>query len=70
MKSIYLDNAATTQLAPEVAEAMIPVLRDVFGNPSSTHAVGRKAKALIETSRRDIAHLLLLLAVQRQITLR
>ena len=47
MKSIYLDNAATTQLAPEVAEAMIPVLRDVFGNPSSTHAIGRKAKALI-----------------------
>jgi len=58
VKSIYLDNAATTQLAPEVAEAMIPVLSDVFGNPSSTHAVGRKAKALIETSRRDIASLL------------
>lgn len=58
MKSIYLDNAATTQLAPEVAEAMIPVLSDIFGNPSSTHSVGRKAKALIETSRRDIASLL------------
>ena len=58
MKSIYLDNAATTQLAPEVAEVMIPVLSDVFGNPSSTHSVGRKAKALIETSRRDIANLL------------
>jgi cysteine desulfurase len=58
VKSIYLDNAATTQLAPEVAEAMIPVLKDVFGNPSSTHAIGRKAKALIEISRRDIAHLL------------
>jgi len=56
VKSIYLDNAATTQLAPEVAEAMIPVLRDVFGNPSSSHAIGRKAKALIEISRRDIAH--------------
>ncbi|HHZ81336.1 MAG TPA: cysteine desulfurase [Flavobacteriales bacterium] len=58
MKSIYLDNAATTKLAPEVSEAMIPVLCEVFGNPSSTHAVGRKAKALIETSRRDIAKLL------------
>jgi cysteine desulfurase len=58
VKSIYLDNAATTQLAPEVAEAMIPVLSDIFGNPSSTHSVGRKAKALIETSRRDIASLL------------
>ena len=55
MKQIYLDNAATTPLAPEVAEAMIPVLTDVYGNPSSSHATGRKAKALIETSRRDIA---------------
>ncbi|PCJ81117.1 MAG: cysteine desulfurase [Bacteroidetes bacterium] len=55
---MYLDNAATTQLAPEVSEAMIPVLCEVFGNPSSTHSLGRKAKALIETSRRDIAKLL------------
>ena len=55
MKHIYLDNAATTPLAEEVADAMVPVLREVFGNPSSSHAVGRKAKALIETSRRDIA---------------
>ena len=55
MKQIYLDNAATTPLAKEVAEAMIPVLTDVFGNPSSSHATGRKAKALIETSRREIA---------------
>jgi cysteine desulfurase len=58
VKSIYLDNAATTQLDPEVADAMIPVLSKVFGNPSSTHAVGRKAKALIETSRRDISKIL------------
>ena len=55
MKQVYLDNAATTPLAPEVADAMIPVLTDVFGNPSSSHATGRKAKALLETSRRDIA---------------
>ena len=55
MKQVYLDNAATTPLAPEVADAMIPVLTDVFGNPSSSHATGRKAKALVETSRRDIA---------------
>ena len=58
MKSIYLDNAATTKLAPEVADAMIPVLSEVYGNPSSSHAVGRKAKALIETSRRDISKIL------------
>jgi cysteine desulfurase len=52
---VYLDNAATTPIAPEVLEAMIPVLRDDFGNPSSAHAFGRRTKALIETSRRSIA---------------
>ena len=52
---MYLDNAATTPLAPEVLEAMIPVLREDFGNPSSSHAFGRETKALIETSRRSIA---------------
>lgn len=55
---VYLDNAATTPLAPEVAEAMIPVLKEEFGNPSSTHFYGRQAKAHIETSRRTIAKLL------------
>lgn len=55
---VYLDNAATTPLAPEVAEAMIPYLRNEFGNPSSTHYFGRQAKAVIETSRRTIAKLL------------
>lgn len=52
---VYLDNAATTPIAPEVVDAMIPVLRDGFGNPSSTHFYGRQAKALIETSRRTVA---------------
>jgi cysteine desulfurase len=52
---VYLDNAATTPVAPEVVEAMIPVLRDTFGNPSSTHSFGRNAKALLETSRRNVA---------------
>lgn len=53
--SVYLDNAATTPIAPEVVEAMLPVLKDGFGNPSSSHAFGRATKALIETSRRSIA---------------
>jgi len=53
--AVYLDNAATTPIAPEVVEAMIPVLNEGFGNPSSTHSYGRKTKALIETSRRSIA---------------
>lgn len=52
---VYLDNAATTPIAPEVVEAMLPVLKETFGNPSSTHFFGRNAKALIETSRRTIA---------------
>ena len=55
MKSIYLDNAATTAIAPEVFEAMVPYLRDHYGNPSSTHHLGRQTKAVIETSRRVIA---------------
>ncbi|MFM7566459.1 MAG: aminotransferase class V-fold PLP-dependent enzyme, partial [Flavobacteriales bacterium] len=52
---VYLDNAATTPIAPEVTEAMIKVLQHHFGNPSSSHAFGREAKALLETSRRNIA---------------
>ncbi len=55
MKRVYLDNAATTPLAPEVAETMIPYIQNEFGNPSSTHFYGRQAKAVIETSRRSIA---------------
>lgn len=52
---VYLDNAATTPIAPEVVEAMLPVLKEGFGNPSSTHYYGRQIKALIETSRRTVA---------------
>jgi cysteine desulfurase len=55
---VYLDNAATTPIAPEVVEAMLPVLKEGFGNPSSTHYYGRQSKAWIETSRRTIAKLL------------
>jgi cysteine desulfurase len=55
---VYLDNAATTPIAPEVVEAMIPILRDGFGNPSSTHFYGRQTKALIETSRRTVAKII------------
>ena len=52
---VYLDNAATTPLAPEVFEAMAPVLKSNFGNPSSSHFFGRNAKAFIENARRNIA---------------
>src|SRR5690554_757257 len=58
MKKVYLDNAATTPLAPEVYEEMIPYLKNEFGNPSSTHSFGRQAKGTIETSRRKVAGLI------------
>lgn len=58
LKKVYLDNAATTPLAPEVAETMIPVLQNQFGNPSSTHSFGREVRGVVETSRRKIANLL------------
>ncbi|MGB0933761.1 MAG: cysteine desulfurase family protein [Lishizhenia sp.] len=52
---VYLDNAATTPIDPEVVETMLPYLETTFGNPSSTHFFGRQAKAAIETSRRSVA---------------
>lgn len=52
---VYLDNAATTPMAPEVVDAMSDVLRNHFGNPSSVHAFGRSSKALLETARRNVA---------------
>lgn len=55
---VYFDNAATTPLAPEVLDVMIPMLRDDFGNPSSTHQFGRKTKSAIEMARKTIAKLL------------
>lgn len=55
---VYLDNAATTPLDPEVFEAMRPFMLEDFGNPSSTHAHGRKVRAAIESSRKKIADLL------------
>ena len=51
MERIYLDNAATTPLHPKVAEAMLPWLRDGYGNPSSLHAEGRRAKDAIDAAR-------------------
>ena len=53
--NIYLDNAATTPIDEEVYEAMIPVLKEDFGNPSSTHSYGRKIKSYIERARKNVA---------------
>jgi cysteine desulfurase len=58
MKRIYLDNAATTPISEEVFQAMLPFLKEQYGNPSSTHAEGRVARAAVEKSRRNIARLI------------
>lgn len=55
MKQIYLDHAATTPLRPEVLTVMLPLLEQHFGNPSSTHAVGRSAKSALDQARETIA---------------
>lgn len=55
---IYLDHNATTPLAPEVAEAMAPYLGAEFGNPSSDHALGRRARQAVEEARATVAALI------------
>jgi len=55
MNNIYLDNAATTPMFPEVCELMFKSMHTTFGNPSSTHSFGRKAKAAVESARKSIA---------------
>src|SRR2546430_10906048 len=56
---VYLDNAATTPVRPEVVEAMLPYLgKDAFGNPSSAHRFGRTARAGVEEAKRTIAEAL------------
>lgn len=55
---VYFDNAATTELREEVIDCMTRVLKNEYGNPSSTHSFGRASKSLIEKARKDIAGLL------------
>ncbi len=55
---IYLDNNATTQMRPEVFETMTPYLRDAYGNPSSIHPLGQRARQAIEEARYRVARLL------------
>ena len=58
MGSIYLDYNATTPIDPLVADTMRPFLQDIFGNPSSIHAEGVRAKEAIETARKQVAAML------------
>lgn len=55
MKSIYLDNAATTKIDDEVIKVVHTSMQNNFGNPSSIHQFGRKAKSAVETARKNIA---------------
>jgi cysteine desulfurase len=55
VKQVYLDNAATTPLLPEVITTITEAMQNIYGNPSSIHQIGRKAKSLVETARKNIA---------------
>lgn len=58
MKPVYLDNNATTKVAPEVLEEMLPYLSDFYGNPSSMHTFGGQLHRIIEKSREMVASLI------------
>ncbi|MDA8203393.1 MAG: aminotransferase class V-fold PLP-dependent enzyme, partial [Chloroflexi bacterium] len=55
---VYLDHNATTPVAPEVLETMLPYLRTAYGNPSSDHPIGRAARRAVEEAREQVAALL------------
>jgi len=55
---VYLDNAATTAIAPEVVDAMVDVMQNKFGNPSSIHSFGREVRSVVEDARKRVAKLL------------
>ena len=57
-KPIYLDYNATTPVDPDVLKAMLPYLGDEFGNPSSAHALGRRARDAVEAARAEVARLI------------
>lgn len=58
MKTIYMDNNATTQVAPEVLEVMVPYLHDLYGNPSSAHTFGGQVGRKIREAREQVAALI------------
>jgi cysteine desulfurase len=58
MSFVYLDNAATTPVSPEVRAAMEPYFHEVYGNPSSVHAAGRKARSAVDKAREQVARAL------------
>ena len=55
MDRIYMDNAATTAVSPEVLQAMLPYFTDLYGNPSSSHSTGRDARRAVDAARKQVA---------------
>ena len=55
MKQIYLDNASTTPMRPEVLEAMMPYFAEEYGNPSSIYPLGQRASDAVATARGQLA---------------
>ncbi len=55
---IYLDYNASTPVDPAVSEAMLPYLREFYGNPSSSHAIGQAVKRAVDKSRGQVAAML------------
>ncbi|CAI8223960.1 MAG: Cysteine desulfurase IscS [Cryomorphaceae bacterium] len=58
MKRVFLDNASTTPMAPEIIEMMSEMMKTSYGNPSSMHSFGRESKIVIENARKTIANIL------------
>lgn len=58
MRRIYMDHSATTPVAPEVLEAMLPYFRERYGNASSLHEFGREARDAVESAREKLAALI------------
>ena len=64
MKTIYVDNNATTRVAPEVFEEMTPYFTELYGNPSSMHFFGGQVQQKVEEARERVASLLGLLSAK------
>ena len=58
MENVYFDSAATTQIREEVVDKMTQILKNNYGNPSSTHSFGRSSKTLVEQARKTVANIL------------
>ena len=58
LRRVYLDNSATTPVDPRVVDEMLPFLKEDFGNPSSIHYFGQRARAAVDKARHQVAELI------------